>query len=60
MAAMEMVKGDRTVMVQSDDVGEWEKRGYRVLGPFPFAPESKPKPVAEEAAPAKKPTTRKE
>ena len=60
MAAMEMVKGDRTVKVQSEDVGEFEKRGYRVLGPFPFPPESKPKPVGEEPTPAKKPTTRKE
>ena len=58
MAKMEMKRGERTVMVQSEDVAEYEKRGYLLLGPFPYTPESKP--AAEAAAPVKKPTTRKE
>lgn len=58
MARMEMVAGDgRTVMVQEEDMAAFEKRGYRLLGPFPYAPEPK---TAGEPAPAKKPTNRKD
>lgn len=56
-----MVAGDgRTVMVQEEDVAAWEKRGWRILGPFPYTPESAAKPAGETPAPAKKTTTRKE